>query len=86
MEEDFTACRMALKTANDEGIETALYQEIKRIDDAVDEYMDKVQPVVDEYEDRAFKKRDITLVKFMQVLQSRSFLEQMLDNEPGKLA
>lgn len=83
MEEDFTSCRTALKSADDDEIEASLYKEIKRIDDGVDTYMEKVGPIIDEYETLAFKKRDTQLIKFMQILQSRSFLEQLLDS-PAK--
>lgn len=78
MEEDFRTCRTALSSERDPSSERSLLQELDRIDDEVDDYMDRVQPLIEKYEEKAFSKRNSQLFKFLQVLQSRAFVVEML--------
>lgn len=80
MEEDYKQCRSLLRTEDDPTIRKSLNQEIDKIDTEVDVYMDSVEEQINEADEQAFKTRNAQVVKFIQVLKTRSFLELMLDD------
>lgn len=80
MEDDFSTLKKELATTTNEHAATSLRREIQDIDDNVDRYMDSVQEVIDAHEHAAFTKKKSALFQFIQVLQSRSFLTQLLEN------
>lgn len=80
MEEDYKKCRSLLHTEDDPMVRKSLNQEIDKIDTEVDVYMDSVEEQINEADEHAFKTRNAELVKFIQVLKTRSFLELMLDD------
>jgi hypothetical protein len=78
MEEDYKMCRARLTSDVDPSLERSLLREVDRIDDDVDAYMEQIQPLIEKYDQEAFHKKKMKLFKFLQILQSRSFVVEML--------
>lgn len=79
MEQDYKKCRALLHTESSPEVRASLRQEVDKIDLEVDVYMDSVDDQIDAADEQAFKQRNVPLIKFIQVLKTRSFLELMLD-------
>lgn len=79
MEDDYKQLKTATGTEKDESVCTKLKAEMQRIDDEVDDYMDSVSHILKRHKEKAFRRRNSHLFNFIQTMQSREFLIQMLD-------
>lgn len=78
MEEDYKQLKAAVQDEKSEAARAKLKDAMQQIDDEVDIYLDSVAPTLNRHKDKAFRRMNMKLLNFVQTLQSREFLVEML--------